>query len=164
MILSDARPFFLDAIRGREKRLGPFSVCNILCLSRGAVIIMFNVDIAMKRVVIAHTVEARDGQVDLTTTFDLSDVSEEKVLLWAATNRLTRWITSFDLCQLSSTEVKQRFDHLVIECREYFQSNTPSISREEKIILENLRKSLREGVSLENVLQSLIRSTLQFGH
>ena len=50
---------------------------------------MFNVDIARKRVDIAHTVRTLDGRVELTTTFDLCDVPEEKVLLWVATNRLT---------------------------------------------------------------------------
>jgi hypothetical protein len=125
---------------------------------------MFTVDIAGKRVVIAHTVRALDGQVDLTTTFDLSEVSEEKLLLWAATNRLTRWLTSLETNQLSSAEVKGRFDHLVIECREYFHSNARSISREEKTLIEDLRKLMGEGALMEIALQSLIRRTLQFGH
>jgi len=117
---------------------------------------MFNVDIARRRVVIAHTVKTVEGRVHLTTTFDLCDVSEEKMLLWAATNRLTRW--------LSSTEVKSRFDNLVIECREYLQPDVQSITREEKIIVDNLRTVLGKGVPMEQVLQALIRSTLQFGH
>ncbi len=41
---------------------------------------MFSVDIARKHVVIEHTVQASDGRVGLLTTFDLSDVPEDKVL------------------------------------------------------------------------------------
>ena len=68
------------------------------------------------------------------------------------------------MSRLTSAEVKKRFDNLVIECREYFQSNAQQISREEKIIVDNLRNILGKGTSMEQVLQSLIRSTLQFGH
>jgi hypothetical protein len=125
---------------------------------------MFYVDIAKKRVEIAHTVQALDGPVDLTTTLDFFEVSEEKLLLWAATNRLTRWLASLEIGRLPSAEVKNRFDNLVIECREYFQTNVLSISREEKIIVDNLRKHLREGATMEELLQSLIRSTIQLGH
>jgi len=125
---------------------------------------MFSVDIERKRVVIAHRVQAADGHVDLRTTFNLSGVPEDKVLLWAATNRLTRWLAGLDIGRLSSTEVKKRFDNLVIEYTEYFRSNAEPISSEEKIIVDNLHKILGKGASMENVLQALIRSTLQFGH
>jgi hypothetical protein len=57
---------------------------------------MFSVDIERKRVVIAHTVQTADGSVDLKTTFDFSVVPEDKVLLWAATNRLTHWLERVD--------------------------------------------------------------------
>jgi hypothetical protein len=86
------------------------------------------------------------------------------VLLWAATNRMTRWLAGLDIGRLSSAEVKKRFDNLVIEYTEYFRSNTEPISPEEKVIVDNLRKILGKGASMENVLQALIRSTLQFGH
>ncbi len=122
---------------------------------------MFHVDVIRKRVVIAHTVQASDGCVNLMTTFDLFDVPEEKVLLWAATNRLTRWLASLEIGRLTGAEVQRRFDNLVVECREYFRSNDQPISREEKIIVDNLRKVLREGVSIEELVQSLVRSTLQ---
>jgi hypothetical protein len=125
---------------------------------------MFNVDIARKRVVIAHTVQALDGPVDLKTTFDLFDVSEEKLLLWAATNRLTRWLASLEIGKISSADVKMRFDNLVVECREYFRSNVQPISRDDKILVEVFRKRMGEGLSMEQALQSLIRSTLRLGH
>jgi hypothetical protein len=161
MIFSVARPFFLVATAPKKNVL--IYLCW-LCLNRLVVIIMFNVDIARRRVVIAHTVKTVDGRVHLTTTFDLCDVSEEKMLLWAATNRLTRWLASVELGQLSSAEVKGRFDNLVIECREYLQPDAQSITREEKIMVDNLRKVLGKGVPMEQVLQALIRSTLQLGH
>jgi hypothetical protein len=125
---------------------------------------MFNVDAARKRVVIEHTVQASDGRVDLTTTFDFCNIPEERVLLWAATNRLTRWLASLEIGLLTSAEVKKRFDNLVVECRGYLQSNDQPISREEEIIVDNLRKVLKEGASMEKVLQSLIRSTLKLGN
>jgi len=125
---------------------------------------MFSVDMGRKRVVIAHRVQASDGHVDLTTTFNLNGVPEDKVLLWAATNRLTRWLAGLDIGRLNSAEVKTRFDNLVIEYTEYFRSNAQPISQEEKIIVDNLHKILGKGASMENVLQSLIRSTRQFGH
>jgi hypothetical protein len=127
------------------------------------VIIMFSVDLERKRVVIAHRVQASDGHVDLTTTFNLSGVPEDKVLLWAATNRMTRWLAGLDIGRLSSAEVKKRFDNLAIEYTEYFRSNTEPISQEEKIVIDNLHKVLGKGASMENVLQALIRSALQFG-
>jgi hypothetical protein len=46
--------------------------------------------------------------------------------------------------------VKERFDNLVIKYRGYFQSNDQPISHEERIIVGNLRKVLREGVSMED--------------
>ena len=125
---------------------------------------MFSVDVERKRVVIAHTVQASDGPVDLRTTFDLIGVPEDRVLLWAATNRLTRWLAGLDVARLSSAEVKRRFDNLVVEYTEYFRSNTAPISSEEKIIVDNLHKVLGKGASMENVLQALIRSSVQFGH
>lgn len=94
--------------------------------------------------------------------FEGSGIFQEKLLFWAATNRLTRWLASLETVRLPGVEVKNRFDNLVIECREYFQSNVPSISLEEKIIVENLRKVLGEGTSMEKVRQSLIRGMLQF--
>src|SRR5512143_39382 len=106
---------------------------------------MFNVDIARKRVVIRHTVEASDGRIDLMTTFDLCDVPEDKVLLWAATNRLTDWLSSLEMGRFTTAEVKKRFDNLVMEYREYFQSTAQPISDEQQIIVNNLRKVLREG-------------------
>ncbi|HYA88193.1 MAG TPA: hypothetical protein VEI57_14150 [Nitrospirota bacterium] len=123
---------------------------------------MFNVDIAAKRVVILHTVEAVDGRVDLMTTFDLCDVPEDKVLLWAATNRLTHWLSSLEMGKLTAAEVKDRFDNLVMEYKGYFQSNAEPISQEEQIIVDNLHKVLREGVSMEELVQSLIHSTSKF--
>jgi len=86
------------------------------------------------------------------------------MLLWAATNRLTRWLSSLEVGKISSADVKMRFDNLVIECREYFRSTTQPVSREEKILVDDFRKLLGEGMSMEQVLQSLIRSTLRLGH
>jgi hypothetical protein len=100
----------------------------------------------------------------LTTTFNLSGVPEDKVLLWAATNRLTSWLGGLEINRLSSAEVKKRFDKLVIEYKEYFRSSAQPISNEEDIILDNLHKVLGKGASMEKVLQALIRSTTQFGH
>ena len=125
---------------------------------------MFNVDRAAKRVVILHTVEASDGRVDLKTTFDLGDVPEDRVLLWAATNRLTQWLSHVEVGRFTTAEVKERFDNLVMEYKGYFQSNAKPISKEEQTIVENLRKVLRDGVSMEELVQSLIQSTLKFAH
>jgi len=125
---------------------------------------MFNVDRAAKRVVILHTVEASDGRVDLKTTFDLGDVPEDRVLLWAATNRLTQWLSHVEVGRFTTAEVKERFDNLVMEYKGYFQSNAKPISKEEQTIVENLRKVLRDGVSMEELVQSLIHSTLKFAH
>jgi hypothetical protein len=125
---------------------------------------MFNVDIERKRVVIAHTVQSLDGPVDLKTTVDLFDVPDEKVLLWAATNRLTRWLSSLEIGKISSADVKMQFDNLVIECREYFRSNVQPSSREERILVDDFRRLLGKGLSLDQVLQSLIRGTLRLGH
>jgi len=125
---------------------------------------MFNVDRAAKRVVILHTVEASDGRVDLKTTFDLGDVPEDRVLLWAATNRLTQWLSHLEVGRFTTAEVKERFDNLVMEYKGYFQSNAKPISKEEQTIVENLRKVLRDGVSMEELVQSLIQSTLKFAH
>ncbi len=123
---------------------------------------MFNVDVDRKRVVITHTVRASDGRVDLMTTFDLSDVPEDKVLLWAATNRLTHWLPGQEMDRFTMAEVKKRFDNLVIEYGGYVQSLDRPIVREEQIIIDNLRKVLREGVSMEELVQSLIESTRRF--
>jgi len=125
---------------------------------------MFNVDRAAKRVVILHTVEASDGRVDLKTTFDLGDVPEDRVLLWAATNRLTQWLSHLEVGRFTTAEVKERFDNLVMEYKGYFQPNAKPISKEEQTIVENLRKVLRDGVSMEELVQSLIQSTLKFAH
>jgi hypothetical protein len=125
---------------------------------------MFIVDIEGKHVVIAHTVQTSDGHIDLKTTFDFGDVPEDKVLLWAATNRLTNWPSSLEISRLSSAEVKKRFDKLVIEYRQYFLPNAQPISSEEKINVDNLHKILGKKASMENVLQALIRSDAQFSH
>jgi hypothetical protein len=125
---------------------------------------MFSVDIERKRVVIAHTVQASDGRVDLKTTFDFSVVPEDKVLLWAATNRLTSWLASVEISRLSSAEVKKRFDNLVIEYKKYFLPNAQPISSEEKIIVDDLHRILGKGASMEKVFQSLIRSATRFSH
>ena len=125
---------------------------------------MFSVNLVRKRVVIAHTVQTSDGHLDLKAAFDFSVVPEDKVLLWAATNRLTRWLASVEINRLSSAEVKRRFDNLVIEYRKYFLPNAQPLSSEEKIIIDNLHKIMGKGTSMESVLQSLIRSTLRFGH
>ncbi len=125
---------------------------------------MFTFDIKNKRVVIEHTVRALDGRVDLTTIIDFCDVSEEKVLLWAATNRLTRWLDSVEIGRLTGVEVKKRFDNLIIECKGYFQSNVVPISHEDMIMIDNFRKVLGDGVSMEKVLQSLVRSTVKLAH
>jgi hypothetical protein len=61
-------------------------------------------------------------------------------------------------------EVKKRFDNLVIEFKGYFQSDTQPSSREEKIITDNFSKALGKSVSMEKVLQALVRSTLKFAH
>jgi hypothetical protein len=59
---------------------------------------MFYVGVARKHVDIRHTVQASGGRVDLWTTFDLSDVPEDKVLLReAATNRLMHWFSSVEM-------------------------------------------------------------------
>ena len=125
---------------------------------------MFTTDTSGKRVSIQHTVQAVDGRVDLVTTIDFSNVSEDKVLLWAATNRLTRWLDSLEISRLTKSEVKKRFDDLVIECKGYFDLNTEPISRGDKIIIDNFRKVIGNGVSVEKVLRSLIRSTLDLSH
>lgn len=124
---------------------------------------MFTVDMRNKRVVIAHRAQARDGPVHLTTTFDLWDVPEEKVLQWAATNRLTRWLDSMEIGKLSIAEVKNRFDHLVIECKDYFQSNARPVSPDEKKAVDNLLKLMREGSTMEKQLQFLIHYTRHLG-
>ncbi len=125
---------------------------------------MFNVDIARKRVVIEHTVQASDGRVDLMTTFDLSDVPEDEVLLWAATNRLTHWLSDQAMGRFTVAEVREFFDNLVIEERGHFQSHDQPISHEAQNIVNNLRKVLREGVSMEELVQSLIQSTRHLEH
>ena len=125
---------------------------------------MFSVNLVRKRVVIAHTVQTSDGHLDLKAAFDFSVVPEDKVLLWAATNRLTNWLASVEISRLSSAEVKKRFDNLVIEYRKYFLPNAQPISSEDKIIVEDLHRILGKGASMDKVLQSLVRSTLQFGH
>jgi hypothetical protein len=125
---------------------------------------MFNVDMERKRVVITHRVRASDGHVDLNTTFDFSVVPEDKVLLWAATNRLTSWLASVEISRLSSAEVKKRFDNLVIEYRKYFLPNAQPISSEEKIIVDDLHRILGKGASMEKVLQSIIHSATRFSH
>ncbi len=124
---------------------------------------MFNVDLRNKRVVISHRVQAIDGPITLTTTFDLFDVPEEKVLLWAATNQLTRWLDSVEIGKLSISEVKKRFDNLVIECRQYFQSTARSVSQDEKTAVNNLLQLMKEGASIEKQLRFLIQYTRQQG-
>jgi hypothetical protein len=125
---------------------------------------MFSVDIERKRVVIAHRVQAADGHVDLNTTFDFSVVPEDKVLLWAATNRLSSWLASVEISRLSSAEVKKRFDNLVIEYKRYFLPDVQPTSSAEKIIVDDLHRILGKGASMEKVFQSLLRSTLKYGH
>ncbi len=124
---------------------------------------MFTVDLNNKRVVIAHKVQALDGAVNLTTTLDLVDVPEEKVLQWAATNRLTRWLDSMEIGKLSIAEVKDRFDHLVIEYKDYFRSNSRPISPDEKKAVDNLLQLMREGSTMEKQLQFLINYTRRLG-
>ncbi len=124
---------------------------------------MFKVDVAKKRVIIAHTVQASDGPVELTTTLDLCDVPEEKMLLWAASSRLIQWIASLEIKQLTRAEVKKRFDNLVVECKEHIQSKDLAITMEEEIMIENLRRLVGKGASMEQVVQSLIRSTRKLG-
>jgi hypothetical protein len=163
LVLSASSAFSFVAITESEGRNDHVAFSIRSCCKK-AVIIMFTVDTGGKRVVIAHTVRTSDGPVHLTTTFDLNDVPDDKLLLWAATNRLTRWLHSAEFGQLTSNEVKKRFDNHVIECKQYFQTNDQAISREEKIILSNLRDVTKKGASMETVLQALMRSTLQFGH
>ena len=86
------------------------------------------------------------------------------MLLWAATNRLTRWLDSLSIGRLTRAEVKKRFDDLIIECKGYFQIDTEPSPWEEKIIIDNFSKVLGKGVSTEKVLQSLVRSTLKLVH
>jgi hypothetical protein len=124
---------------------------------------MFRIDVGRKRVIITHPARARNGHIELTTTFDLSDVPDEKLLLWAATNRLTRWLAGVEIGKLSIAEVKEQFDNLVIECGDSLPSQPRTVSREEKIIMNNVRELLGEGASMEKLLQALVRSTLQFG-
>jgi hypothetical protein len=125
---------------------------------------MFTIDSKEKRVFIAHTVQASDGSVFLTTTIDLNNVPDNKLLLWAATNRLTRWLNSTEFGQLTSKEVKLRFDNHVVECREYLLSDNKAYSQEEKVIVDSLRDVIKKGASMDSILQALIRSTLRYGH
>ncbi len=119
---------------------------------------MFSVNVRDKQVIIDHTVQAADGKVDLEIKFDLHDVPAERILLWAATHRLTEWLQTLDICRLKSAEVKKQFDNLVIDCKEPSESRDKTERREEEII-DNLRTLVREGASIERVVQTVIRST-----
>ncbi len=66
--------------------------------------------------------------------------------------------------RFTTAEVKERFADLVIEYREYFQSKDQPISHETQHIVNNLRKVLRDGVLMEELVQSLIRSTRHLDH
>jgi hypothetical protein len=115
------------------------------CSHHEVVIIMYRIDVGRKRVLITHQERARNGRVELATTFDLSDVPDEKLLLWAATNRLTRWLAGVEIGRLTIAEVKEQLDNLVIECGDSLPSPTRMVSREETIIMDNIRKILGEG-------------------
>ena len=97
--------------------------------------------------------------MDLKTTFGLRGVPEEKILQWAATNRLTRWLDSVEIRRLSSVEVKERFSDLVIECNECCGSHAPTISAEETAFVDDLLRLMREEASVEKGLQCLINYT-----
>jgi len=122
---------------------------------------MFNVDMKQKRVVIEHRVQALDGGVNLQTTFDLQGVPGERILLWAAANRLTEWIPAQDLGRLSRADVKKRFDNLIIDCKEISHTHRHAGMQEEEMI-DHLRDLVKEGATIERVVQSLIRSTRKF--
>ena len=119
---------------------------------------MFSVNLKNKRVVIEHTVQASDGKVDLHTTFDLQDVPGERVLLWAAANRLSQWLPASEIIRLKSAEVKKRFDNLVVDCKDPLHSRGQTGSRQEAII-DDLRSLVKEGASIEKLVQSVIRNT-----
>ena len=124
---------------------------------------MFNVSVKNKRVVIGHKAKASNGGVDLHTTLDFHDVPMERILEWAAKNKLDQLFPTSETERYRSSEVKKQFDDLVIDCKDPLRSHRQADRREEAMI-EDLSKVMQGGVSIERLVQFLIRRTRNLDH
>ncbi len=124
---------------------------------------MFSVNVKNKRVVIEHKAKASNGGVDLHTTLNFHDVPIERILEWAARSKLDQLFPTSETARYRSAEMKKQFDNLVIACRDPLRSHRQADRGEEEMI-EDLRKVMQDGASIERLVQFLIRRTRNLDH
>ena len=114
-----------------------------------------SIDVVAKRVTFGHVTKTIDGEIALTTTFDLSKVTVERMLKRAADAELIAWRAKSGIKQMTTAEAEKQLQNAVIDCSLITERVKHVETEEEKALKEAVKGLLAQGKSVADILSAL---------
>ena len=108
------------------------------------------VDLDAKTVTFGHVTKTLDGELLLTTTFDLSKVTPERLYKRAADAELIAWRAKSGIKSLTTAEA-EKFQNITVDCSIVTERVKHVVTEEEKALKAALDKLLSGGMSVKDL-------------
>lgn len=112
----------------------------------------FHVDVEKKLVSFGHKTKTLDGFVEVTTTFDLSKVSLDRLLKRAADAELISWRARTGIKGLTTDEALKTLSDQVVDCSAIVQKVKHVETAEEKELKDLIKGAAAKGMSIKDIL------------
>lgn len=112
----------------------------------------FHVDVEKRQVSFGHKTKTLDGFVEVTTTFDLSKVSLDRLLKRAADAELISWRARTGIKGLTTEEAMKTLSNQTVDCSAIVAKVKHVETPEEKELRELIKSAAANGKSIKDIL------------
>ena len=112
----------------------------------------FHVDMEKKQVSFGHKTKTLDGFVEVTTIFDLSKVSLDRLLKRAADAELISWRARTGIKGLTTDEAMNTLNNQVVDCSAIVSKVKHIETAEEKELKDLIKGAAAKGMSIKDIL------------
>ena len=109
----------------------------------------YSVDVMAKTVTFGHVTKTADGEIELTTVFDFSNVTPARMLYMAGSSALIKWRAGIGIKDMTTVEAqKSEKVHAIVDCSKTVERVASGAKKEMKALLSDL---LKKGKSIEDI-------------
>lgn len=113
----------------------------------------FHVDVEKRQVSFGHKTKTLDGFVEVTTTFDLSKVTLDRLLKRAADAELISWRARTGIKGLTTEEAMKTLADQVVDCSAIVQKVKHVETVEEKELRGLMKDAMASGASIKAIME-----------
>jgi len=92
-----------------------------------------------KTVTFNHTTQTSDGEVELRTTFDFTNVPMERIIYDAGRSRLITWRAASGIKQMTKSDALAEFTDLTVDCSQAVEKVKVVLPPELQAVVDKLK-------------------------